>query len=57
MKTRLDPYTFNSKKWRIKHGYTTPEWQMYVDNSIFYGICFSTISFLLGVVLSVIAMS
>ena len=32
MKSKLSPWTLNAKKWREENGYTTPEWEMYVQN-------------------------
>ena len=57
MKTELKPYTFNAKKWRIENGYTTPEWEMYVANTLFTMQYCIVAGILFGVVLMSIAMS
>lgn len=56
MKTELKPYTLNARKWRIENGYTTPEWEMYYKNMEFKTFCVAMLYFLVGCILTNIAM-
>lgn len=49
---KLKPYTFNAKKWRIRNGYDTPEWQMYVNNVIFHTTIIGVSCFIFGVIMA-----
>ena len=40
MKSKLNKLTWNAKKWREENEYTTPEWEMYVENRKCTGILF-----------------
>lgn len=50
MKTKLNPLSFNAKKWRKENGLTTPEWEMYVKNIRCKMIIFCILFFVLGMV-------
>lgn len=49
MKTKLSPWTMNTKKWREENGCTTPEWKMYIENRKHTGIMIMTIVYLTGI--------
>lgn len=53
MKTKLKPYTFNTKKWRIENGFTSPEWEMYVNNVIIKTELFIIFSIVIGIVIGI----
>jgi len=50
MKTELKPIGFNAKKWREENGYTTPEWEMYVNNTVCTTTIFCMVCYVLGVI-------
>jgi len=40
----------DAKKWRTRNGYTTPEWEMYVNNTINLGVISIVLSCCCGMV-------
>jgi len=50
MKTELKPIEFNAKKWREENGYTSPEWEMYVNNAVCITTILCMVCFVLGVI-------
>ena len=38
----------NAKKWRTRNGYTTPEWEMYVNNTIYISVILIVLSYCCG---------
>lgn len=55
MGTKLKIFTFRTYKWREENGYTTPEWEMFVDNRHITGMISSmlvgVVAFIYGVVI------
>ena len=43
MVEELKPFSIDAKAWRLRNGFTTPEWEMYVKNKRCTGIVLDTI--------------
>ena len=48
MVTKLGKWSLNAEKWRKENGYTTPEWEMYVNNSNRMNLIVALLGFILG---------
>ena len=51
MRTKLNKWSWDAKKWREENGYTTPEWEMYKNNRMMQTYIFGFIACSIGLLI------
>ena len=51
---KLGRWTLDAKEWRVRNGYTTPEWEMYVENRHVISIVVFVLGMVMGIMLTML---